>query len=88
MGIMESNFEYCQKINPKDLQLTKESEKSLTETVHSNRMKWDLWIESANNYEELIKKLTNRGFSNFPRFNIAKFNFSVQSIISKFKQED
>lgn len=87
MGIMQSKFEYCQKVNPKDLGLTAECEKTLTEIVHKDRMKWDLWIESANNYEELIKRLTNRGFSNFPRFNTPKFNFSVQNIISKFKQD-
>jgi hypothetical protein len=87
MGIMESKLLYHQKINVKDLQLTQDLEKILSETVRENKMKWDLWIQSANNYQELVKKLTDKGFSNFPRTPMTKFEFTIQSIMSKLKQD-
>ena len=48
------------------LRLNPEVVVELQNIVYENRMDWELWIESANNYEELRQNLINRGYSELP----------------------
>jgi len=38
----------------------------LSEIIEIHRKEWNLWIESAENYNELTKALSKRGFVNIP----------------------
>lgn len=38
----------------------------IKQTAFDNRMLWELWIESFENYQQLKAALTSRGYSNIP----------------------
>ena len=38
----------------------------IKQTVYDNRMLWELWVESCDDYEKLRAALTSRGYSNVP----------------------
>jgi hypothetical protein len=48
----------------KTLRLSASIEQEIEESVHSQRMDYELWGETANSFPELKKSLENRGFSN------------------------
>ena len=48
------------------LRLDPEVVAELHEIIHSKRMDWEPWVESANTYEELRQKLVSRGYSQLP----------------------
>lgn len=48
----------------KAIQLPENITDAVSQIVYDNRMYWEPWIESAENYEELKKSLTRRGYSN------------------------
>lgn len=81
LGNFKSNQEIHQKIsNSVELRLPKDLEKAVANAAFENRMKWDLWIESANDYQDLSKKLKNRGFKNVPKNSLSTFNFALDKI--------
>jgi hypothetical protein len=80
LGSFKSNQETHQKINPNELKLSKDLEKAIAAAVFQNRMKWDLWIESANDYQDLSKKLKNRGFKNLSKNSLSVFDFALDKI--------
>lgn len=48
----------------KSIQLPKAVSESVEKIVYDNRMYWEPWIESAENYEKLRQALHKRGYSN------------------------
>jgi hypothetical protein len=50
----------------KTLNLSQEIENALSATVYENRMMWELWIESANSFDDLKTALRTRGYSRLP----------------------
>lgn len=81
MGNFNSNQEVHQKIsNTAELKLPKDLEKAISSAAYENRMKWDLWIESAIDFKDLSKKLKNRGFKNIPSHSLSLFNFALDKI--------
>lgn len=50
----------------KKLSLSPELEQKISVQVKEHKMLWELWIESAENFEELKKKLIKRGFRKLP----------------------
>lgn len=50
----------------KVLRLSIEFEKLISDQVFENRMEWELWLETADSFSELSKKLAKRGYSNLP----------------------
>lgn len=81
LGSLECVQSIYQKINDiSDLKLPKDIEKDISDMVFENRMKWDLWIETAKDYIELETKLKNRGFRELPRYSTPAYNFTVAKI--------
>lgn len=52
--------------NLKNLFLPDEISQSIQELIDNNKMYWEPWIESANDYNELKNKLQKRGYTNLP----------------------
>lgn len=50
----------------KTLKLPQLWESKIQQLIYDNRMLYEPWIESANNYNELRERLSNRGFKNLP----------------------
>ena len=50
--------------NLKSLNLPVAIEKQLEEIAYTNRMDWELWIETVDSYENLRNHLYKRGYSN------------------------
>lgn len=48
------------------LKLPQVWERKIQQIVYDNRMLYELWLESANNYGELRQRLKDRGFTNLP----------------------
>lgn len=48
------------------LDLPKSVVSEIDEIIHQYRMDWELWIESANNFDELRTSIERRGVSNMP----------------------
>lgn len=81
LGTLDCPQQIYQKINNiSDLNLSKDVEKDISNTVFENRMKWDLWIETAKDYVELENKLKNRGFRELPRYSTPAYNFTVSKV--------
>lgn len=38
----------------------------IEQIIYNNRLEWEPWIESANNYDDLKTKLIKRGYSGLP----------------------
>jgi hypothetical protein len=55
----------------------------LTAYIHENRMSWEPWIESAENFAELRKKLTARGFEGFPLSSSPVFEAAFERVSSQ-----
>jgi hypothetical protein len=47
-------------------------QESISSAVHNDRMLWEPWVESADNYEELKKSLRERGYSGVPQYSMPK----------------
>jgi hypothetical protein len=50
----------------KKLGLPEDLAQSISSTVHENRMLWEVWLESADNFNKLREKLIKKGYSNLP----------------------
>jgi hypothetical protein len=59
-----------------DLNLPESLRAKIEAEVYSNRMLWELWMESAEDYNVLQKQLTKRGFRNVPHH--PSYSFSTQ----------
>lgn len=53
-------------IDIKTLNLSSGLEASLSHTIYENRMLWEVWLESANDYEQLKQMLRQRGYTDIP----------------------
>lgn len=82
LSIIKGNQIYPTKVNDvKQLSLPKEYASKISRTVYENRMHWDLWIESAENYAALKKSLKNRGFKNIPFFSTEIFPIEKEKLV-------
>ena len=82
LSIMKGEKIYPTQIKDvKQLSLPKDYANKIAQTVYENRMHWDLWIESAENYTELKKSLKNRGFKNIPFFSTEIFPIDKEKIV-------
>lgn len=52
----------------------------IKQTVHDNRMLWELWIESFDDYEQLKAALLGRGFSNIPMSPQPEMRISMKEV--------
>lgn len=52
----------------------------IKQTVFDNRMLWELWIESFDNYEQLKAALLGRGFSNIPMSPQPEMRISMKEV--------
>jgi hypothetical protein len=50
----------------KDLGLPPGWESRISEIVHTHKMMWEPWLETANNYQELRQFLKKRGYRGLP----------------------
>jgi hypothetical protein len=50
----------------KKLHLPPDIEIALIKTIHEHHMMWEVWIEEANDFEELKSKLHKRGYRDIP----------------------
>jgi len=49
----------------KTLKLPTETQNELKKHLENNKINWDLWIESANSFQDLKNKLSKRGYTGF-----------------------
>lgn len=54
--------------NIKELSLNAEMEQFVSGLTYEYRMDWELFIESAENYEKLLQQLMKRGYSNLSSY--------------------
>lgn len=67
----------CQAVRVKEIDklgLPKSLEQKITQETYEQRMRWELWIEAAENYKEFKQSLKNRGYSQYPSSAIPKFS--------------
>lgn len=62
----------------RQLQLRPEWETKLGKVMYDNRMEWELWVEHAENYRDLRRKLNLRGITGIP----PSFNFIMDDMAS------
>ena len=62
----------------RQLQLSSEWESKLGKIMHDNRMEWELWVEHAENYKDLRRKLAIKGVTGVP----PTFNFMMDDMSS------
>lgn len=48
------------------LQLAPDAEVELARIAYENRMQWEVWMESAKSFDDLIESLIKRGYKNLP----------------------
>lgn len=53
----------------------------LSSTIEKHKMYWEVWIESAPNYEELSTRLKKRGYRNFT-YSLPLHHFTLEGKIS------
>ncbi len=58
---------------------------NIKNTIFENRIDWDVYLESANNYEELKNKLRSRGYKNVPAYNAVTQNQKIKYDIKPVK---
>lgn len=62
----------------RQLQLKPEWETKVAKIMYENRMEWELWVEHAENYKDLRRKLNLRGITGVP----SSFNFMMDDMAS------
>lgn len=62
----------------RQLRLNPEWESKLGKITHDHRMEWELWVEHAENYKDLRRKLNLKGITGIP----ASFNFLLKDMSS------
>lgn len=78
-----ANFVYSQKVHPtrvqdiKNLVVGQNLPQTIYQQIHENRMNYELYVESAESFQELKKSLSNRGYSHLP---IQQFAGRTESI--------
>jgi hypothetical protein len=50
----------------RDLHLPSLMENAISKTIHENRFLWEVWMEGAERFDELKKRLEKRGYRNIP----------------------
>lgn len=65
----------------RSLQLPEMKEREITQIAYENRMHWEVWMESAESYQELRENLAKRGYTNLP----LSSGPSIQSDLSKLE---
>jgi len=67
--------------NISQLSLPKTLESQIQQSISKDDMLWEPWLETADNFNDLKKSLTNRGYTNLPihdspRHTVVNFYFS------------
>ena len=82
-----SSFPFVHKVHPtkvgdiRSLNLTPEMTQKVTKEFKENKMHYDLYVETAENFESLKKALAKRGYSHLP---IGQFTeYSSQGRLNK-----
>ena len=84
------NSEPCMPIrltDVKKLKLSSDMESKISQEIHSNRLLWEAWIETADDFAGLKKSLTARGFSNLPLGFSCAYNLQREKIKREKKIE-
>jgi hypothetical protein len=67
-----SQFRSKEKISPtrlkeiNELNLPISNAQKLSEIIYESRLEWEPWIESADSFDDIKKKIRNRGYKNLP----------------------
>lgn len=77
-----SEGDFCQPTIITDFSKLPENIKNI---AFEKRIDWDVYLESANNYEELKIKLRNRGYKNVPAYNSVTQNQKIKYDIKPVK---
>ena len=67
----------------KILNLPSELESKISRVAEKNKMGWEIWIESADSYENLKKSLIKRGYSEIAIHPVPMFNDILPTIEKK-----
>jgi hypothetical protein len=67
VSVFQGNKTNFQKINDTgELGLPKNMEDRINQVKHNERMNWELYVESAEDFKSLLHILGNRGYRNLP----------------------
>lgn len=67
----------------KDLNLPPNVEAQVAQAAYDDRMLWEAWIESADDYEDLKRSLRERGYSRLPVSSSPKFKGVPTGVVEK-----
>lgn len=71
----------------KDLNLPVFAEKKINQIIQENKILYDLWIETCNNFDELKTRLRGRGYTDLPAvFNPLVESFEHNNFNTSFKK--
>lgn len=59
----------------------------IVKQAHDDRMLWELWVETAENFLELKKGLKNRGYTDLPLSCNPLFETEIESVVSKVQKK-
>tara|TARA_Y100000296_G_C5044094_1_gene191370 strand:+ start:66 stop:386 length:321 start_codon:yes stop_codon:yes gene_type:complete len=68
----------------RQLQLSQNWESKVGKVMYDNRMDWELWVEHAESYKDLRRKLNLRGITGIP----LSFNFLLDEMASYTNPEN
>ncbi len=68
------------------LALPNDLEQKISKQIHLDRMLWEPWIESADDYVQLKTSLRNRGYLGLPMCSSPLFESNLESVIKKSQQ--
>jgi len=69
--------------NTKTLNLPSELEDKISKIVDKNKMAWELWIETAETYEQLKIALRKRGYTNIAMHPVPMINDMMPNLEGK-----
>ncbi len=69
------------------LGLPSDLETKIQAQMYENRMLWELWAESANNFTDLKTNLKNRGYKDLPLSANPIYEPEVDSVINKLQKK-
>ena len=80
MTVLQSESVITSKLTDlEDLNLPITWQRRISQIIHDNRMLYEPWVETANNFNELSSRLKGRGYSNVPMGAIPLLDFKAYS---------
>lgn len=68
----------------KSIGLSEQMSNEIMQNIEKEKLYWEIWAESGNDYKEIKESLKNRGYKNIPIYENPKF-FKLPEVTTKSK---